>query len=274
MTTPTLTTKQIKVINSLGEVLNFGANLIQDAQIPSKQRPRKKSLLIMFAAAHNYSESIFCLLDQGRTNAAEALLRPIFETYINLAFIYIGRNEKNAVRFLLEESYSKKKIAQKVVEFIEKNPTVDTSFDIDDPDWEDHIKAMNKNIKNAQKIYPYRLKQMPDLKQRCKFIDNYTKAKTKKPLKHSMEYWYVTMYWFFSNISHLDAAGLNTFVNEDENGNTNINISGDVSSVERVGIVTYTMYYQFLREIVIRFKLLPLFELRRFKKNMKEFQLS
>ncbi|MDD3687806.1 MAG: DUF5677 domain-containing protein, partial [Bacteroidales bacterium] len=144
MPIPNLTEKQTKIINSLAELLNFGGETIQNSNLSSKQRPRKKALILMFSAVHNYSESIFCLLKESRTHAAEVLLRPIFETYINLQFIYIGRNEKNAVKFLLEESYSKKNLIEKIQQFTEKNLNIDTTNNYNDPKWLSQLELTKK----------------------------------------------------------------------------------------------------------------------------------
>jgi hypothetical protein len=270
---PKLTDLQKLQLTHLAELVNFGGTRITSRPPSLKERPRKALILAMMVAIHNYTESIFILLSELRTNSAEALLRPLIESTINLSFIMIGRNERNAVRFILDDNFDRKIIAEKMMLFLLNNPKYKTSLDsmktVDD--WKKFINDREKEIAKIQKRYPYQLKQLPDLRARAKAYDDEIAPKRKRELKTRLEWWYLTMYWYFSGLTHLTTRGLGSFVSTDAMGNKSINLSGDPSSFERIVVTTYGIYFAFIRIYGLRYKIFTKDELKHFQKNYKMY---
>lgn len=149
MTTLELTEEQKTILSELKNLLDFGYDQLSKQEYSMKMRPRKTILFAMMPAIHSYAEGIHHLLLEARTNSAEVLLRPMMEAFTNLAYTYVGRNERNAVIFLLEALYDKKETAEKFKQFISDHPKYKTSFEkmesIDD--WDNFISSEKRKSK-------------------------------------------------------------------------------------------------------------------------------
>jgi hypothetical protein len=141
---------------------------------------------------------------------AEALMRTIIETYIKLHFIFMGRSQENAVRYLLDDEIDRKNLAKKINNYLRSHPDVKESEPFfGDIDWESFIKDRESDISICKRKYPaYELKELPRLRQMAEFVDKENEKKTKDgKLKYRLESWYLTYYWYFSNINHLNVRG-------------------------------------------------------------------
>ena len=272
-----LSTEQLKLVKELELLLDFGYSKISNGHFDLKMRSRKTVLFMMTGVVQSYSGAVLSLLKNGQTNGAEVLLRPIVETFINLNYIFIYGSEKNALRFIFEDEYDRRKLGNKIKKFLEKYPTYKTNFDhMDTPaDWDKYIKERNKSIKKLNTInkrkYGEELKELPSLYDRAVAVDNDNIARTGK-LKNSLEWWYVTMYWLFSGITHITPREMNGFIKREDTGGYTFITDGNLNSVERVAITTFTLYYEFLRLMAKQFKLFPLVELIPFKKVIKDLR--
>lgn len=92
-----LTEKQDLLLKNLGEILIYGNDYLSKAEMHLyKIRPKKYILFCTMAAAQSYSEAILKLMkpDNIYDKAAEVLMRPLIEAYINLNYIYSNRAKK------------------------------------------------------------------------------------------------------------------------------------------------------------------------------------
>lgn len=268
----TLTDKQKQLLQDLTEILEFGYTELSKRSYPLKLRPRKTILISMMAAMQNYAEGILCLLKEGRTNSAELVVRSMVESFINLAYIYVGRNERNAVIFLLDDVHDRKRLGERIKKFLTDFPSYKTSFDsMKTPEeWDNFIAERLKEISQIGKKYPYTLTQLPDLRQRAQAHDRIQERKHKRELKTRLEWWYLTMYWYFSTLSHLGIRGLNTFFDV-QNGQVYINASGRPEDMERIIVASYSIYYQFLRTFAKQFNLFDLKLLEKYKNTFLSY---
>src|ERR1700729_1600246 len=82
-------TMKIVTLNDLSDLLNFGARCLEKQNIHIlKLRGARKVLFGLMVAVHNFTESIFSLCRESRTQACEALLRTLCDGLINVKFLY------------------------------------------------------------------------------------------------------------------------------------------------------------------------------------------
>ncbi len=260
---PNLSPKQLDLLQKLAELLDFGGSVITSYNFNQKHRSRKSILIQMVAASHNYSEGIYILLKEARTNSAEALLRPLLENIINCAYIFNGKRFDNLKRFIAEDEFLLLELGPKIQNFLIEHPEVknyDSEFFSED--WNAFVKNKVKQLKMIQGRRYGLLKRLPDLRERAKQVDLNFERLIKKPPKRRMEYLYLLLYWQLSCLEHLGSRGLNTFSVQDNKGNISINLSGEIDSLERIAIATYSFYYIILETFAKQFKL---YDLRTFK---------
>lgn len=274
MTTLKLNDEQKTLLSELKKLLDFGYDKFSKKEYSMKMRPRKTILFSMMGAMHNYAEGIHYLLLEARTNSAEVLFRPMLETLINLAYVYVGRNESKAVIFLLDDLYDKKKTAGKFRRFIKAHPRFKTSFGKMESaeDWDNFISDREKEIEKITKHYRYATRGLPNLRQRAEIYDKSREPKYKRELKNRLEWWYLTAYWYFSNLTHLGPTGLDSFFSKNPNGQLFVDVSGKPEDIKRIAIITYATYYQFLWSFNKNFKVVNSEELKEFKNKL--FTLS
>lgn len=273
-----LSDRQLILVEELQKLLDFGYLKVSKGNFDLKRMRSRKSLLFMMTGVvQSYSGSILSLLKNGQTNGAEVLLRPIVETFINLNYIFIFRSERNALRFIFDDEYDRRKLGNKIKKFLENHSSYKTNFDhMETPaDWEKYIKERNKALKKLNTInkrkYHEELKELPSLYDRAVAVDKDTLTRTGK-LKNSLEWWYITMYWLFSGITHVTPRGMNSFIKKEDNGGYTFITDGKLESVERIAVTTFSLYYQFLRLMAKQFKLFPLSELTPFKEFFRNIK--
>lgn len=265
-----LTEKQQKVLKELEELLEFGFTKISGIEVHLlKMRLKKGLVYFMTGAVHSYSDAILRLIREGKTAAANVILRSLIESYINLNYILLGRSELNALRFIIEDSVNRRKLGKDIKSFLEKNPSFETSMGrvMDDPKaWDRFIKERQDEIdfvKRKRKLK--RLRNLPDLKQRAIEVD-------KVVGKPTLEWWYLTIYWLFSHYSHLKARGLNAFLvkRRDASGYL-FNLNGNLEDIEKIVVTTYAIYISFLMEMSKRFGVPTAVELKPYKQIFKSY---
>lgn len=273
-----LSVEQKELVEKLENLLNFGYSKISLGNYTLKMRSRKTILFMMTGVIQSYSGSVLTLLKNGQTNGAEVLLRPMVETFINLNYIFTGRSIENTIRFIADDEYDRRRLGKKVKEFLEKYPGYKTNFDhMDTPnDWSKYIEKRDKALKKINSVYVRRyrkqLKELPSLLDRAIAVDNDIKIRTGK-LKNSLEWWYITIYWLFSSLTHQTPRGLNSFIKKEAVGYTFIT-DGDLDSIERIAITTFCLYYDFLRFMAKQFKLFPLKQLVPYKEVIRNMRKS
>jgi len=269
-----LSPKQQTLVNELENFLNFGYSKISSGNFTLEMRSRKTILFMMTGVIQSYSGSVVTLLKNAQTNGAEVLLRPMVETFINLNYIFTGKSEENTLRFIADDEYDRRKLGNKVKGFLEKYPGYKTNFDhMDTPaDGAIYIKERNKTLKKINTVYARRydkqLKELPSLLDMAIAVDKDIKTRTGK-LKNSLEWWYITIYWLFSSLTHQTPRGLNSFIKKETVGYTFIT-DGNLDAVERIAVTAFSLYYEFLRLMAKQFRLFPLKELIPYRNVIRE----
>lgn len=262
-----LTVNQKKLLEELKTILDFGTIQIIKVDPRKKFRPRKRLLYTFMVSTHNYAEGIHCLLKEARTQSSEVLLRSLIESTINLAFVFIGRNESHAVRFLLEDEHDRKALGSKLSRFLNKYPyLINTNNDMFNPThWTTFMNNRDIEINKISRKYRYSLGRLPDLRQRAVSVDSWEENKIGKSLPVRLEWVYLTMYWLFSLSTHLVARAENSFFDIDTSGNVTIDLSGRPEDVAKVSMTAYSIYYNALRIYGTKFGLFKIRDIKKFK---------
>ena len=246
--------KQKNLLENQRKSLIYGYSVMKKVSLNVKKVRFKKQLLYLhMGAIHSFSEAILKLIETRPIydKAAEVIMRSIIELYINISFIYAGRNQKNAFIFLIDSTQDKIDFACKHREFWKKYPKWKLAFGdaiLSYSDWNKFIDEKEKELKNILKKYKYKIpKKIPDIRGRAIIFDNYLKKIGMMKEYKSMEKNYVLFYKYFSQIAHLTISGLDRFVFTDKNNSLNMIIDGKTEDIERIVIVTHQWYIGLLK---------------------------
>ncbi len=272
--------KQQELVGQFSEILKFGSDLFRNSELNfTRVRFKKQLLFLTVCASQSYSESIFKLLrsEPYFDKASEVIFRSLVETFININYVYAGRNQRNAFVFIIDSIQEQIDFAEKHKSFWNKYPKWNLTFGhIKSPnDWDQFISDRESEIKIILKKYKYKIpKKIPDIRGRAIAFDEYLKKKKKLSKRQSLEKYYVLYYKFFSQIAHLNISGLNRFFVTDENNQQRLSIDGSPDDAERVITITYQIYFVLLRFFAKEFKLYKKDDFLKFEKFSKSILKS
>jgi hypothetical protein len=137
-------------------------------------------------------------------------------------------------------------------------------------DWDKFIKKLQRQIHSNQKRYKLPANSvLPDIKRRCVESDDSLKAKGKLNQGNCLEKLYVTYYPYFSQIAHLTAPGLNTFIKSTPNGSLTADIDAPATEIETIVPVTYPLYFSILKFFLQRFDVYDSKEMKKYETIFK-----
>lgn len=150
----------------------------------------------VFLAARQ-SDGIRILLENNRVDSAMVLLRPLIETYINCAYLFIVEDKSNMVRFMYTGDKEDLDNTKKYQNFVEKTYTkpkyTKEMFD-------SLIEKYERGIDETQEI-GLPLKKMHDLRTRAQMVMDYTGCPEFGEL-------YYNSYLLLCNNTHASASSL------------------------------------------------------------------
>lgn len=246
--------KQKNLLKDHRKTLIFGYSVMKKVSLNIKKVRFKKQLLYLhMGAIHSFSEAILKLIETRPIydKAAEVLMRSIIELYINISFIYAGRNQQNAFIFLADSIQDKIDFAFKHREFWKKHPQWKLTFGktiLSYNDWDKFIDDKEKELKILSKKYKYKIpKKIPDIRRRAIIFDNYLLEIGQMKEYRSMEKNYVLFYKYFSQIAHLTILGLDRFFLTDNKDSLHMIVDGKSEDIERIVIITHHWYIGLLK---------------------------
>lgn len=230
------------MLDKLEELLSFGAEKLSKIHTTSITVLRLHLLMEMVGAVHNYSEAIVLLIRGGKKEAAIVILRSLVETLINVQYVLSDSSEIHAAEFVLDDEYDRKRFMTKLKAFAENNPKyqnlVQSYMSQQSPD--DFITERANTIAQEESKQKRKIKLPKRLEERAKVAD----TAIGNP---SLEFMYLTIYWYFSTYAHLTARGLNNFIDQTDNRNTFI-IGTNTRDIRNLLISTFAVYLGFLGE--------------------------
>lgn len=237
------------LLKSCEELLKFGeSNLLKIKLDIAKDDFQLLTIFTLIGAIHYYTESILILAKYEKLFTGETLLRSLFEGFLNLKYILLEENEKNAIKYAVNDFEARKVFTEKWRRFIEVNPKCDSYFTelstLEKCD--EFIKRMEKNIAEIEKKFKVS-KKLPDLRGMAKAID-------KKIKDFHFEFMYLTFYDYLSGISHVSSKGLKNFFTPHENGFIFCIGRNDLQEINKLLIATYEFYLKTLVILSDNFK--------------------
>lgn len=177
-------------------------------------------LYFTVAPVFNYTEAIIILCKEKKFNAAQSLLRSLFETHINIQYYTSDNTDKKLAiaakrqfdwRIIVVNAF--KKLAKDYPNFLSNDSNSLYNNDYQDKTLEEinkHRSAIIKgnNLTDQDKD--------PDLLEKTKLCD---KAKIPDAEPGHFELMYHLVYRQLSSFVHLDIQGIESFTNKDESGN-------------------------------------------------------
>ncbi len=175
-------------------------------------------LYFIYAPVFNYTDSIIVLCNNGKYNAASALLRSLIEAHINIIYHQLNDSEHKLAVSAKAEFDDKLKGIRELKKLIKKYPNLEST----DPkklfsqEWLDEAEkwavVQHKAILKGNNLK----KEEPlDLKSKAIKCDQ---ANLKNTEGGSFERIYNIIYRQLSPFVHLDISGLESFAEKDENG--------------------------------------------------------
>jgi|SRR5581483_3556058 len=270
-----LNDKQKALLQNLKELLIYGNGELARIGLKRNRTSLKKKLLFfMMGATHSYAESILKIITPFQEHpaiydkSALVLVRSLTENLINISYIHACDTQANAARYWIDFLQDTVKFAKRYKALMAKYPKAqypdwDLTFGFtgQDPrnikkpeDWDKFIRKLERQIHSLQKHFKLPLNaELPDIKKRCVEHDDYLKAKNKLNPGNSLEKLYVTYYPYFSQIAHLTAGGLNTFIKTSADGSLGADIDAPAKEIETIVPITYIGYLAVFRFFLKRF---------------------
>lgn len=263
-----LTKREKELLKYLGEIIDFGSSLVSAFDM-GKMPPKESYLLTVFGAVNNYSEAIYVLCKDSRPQAAQVLLRPLVEAFINTFYLLSTRSGKRLALFAAEAAREKTRVANSMLDFLKRYPQWKNKSKLTTKkDLSLLIKQNQQEITNIRKNYKIRQDiQFPDLLERAREGD---KKKPIKLRKGDIEYNYHLVYRYLSPLSHLNAAALGGryFLKPDSKGGYYLDM-GQSRGVEPVLASTYAYYLYFLEYLKKKKVISQRASLTKFRKIMR-----
>ena len=207
---------ELKHLNYLGELIDYGASRIQGVD-QNKLGHLQSFLIFNHAVVNNYSEAIYTLCKDARPYAAFVLMRSLFEAHISSEYIKIGDSEKKLALYARKGFQTRNSINNDFDAFTKKYPSKRDSVDVLK---EENIKSLREfvdqyisSMNSANKLtdtdtYPR------DLLSMCRKIDESAAGDE----KGEAELMYHLVYRFLSQLSHVTPFGLEMFAARDPDG--------------------------------------------------------
>ncbi|MCL5772316.1 MAG: DUF5677 domain-containing protein [Actinobacteria bacterium] len=239
------------------KLIKFGESKLLKVRLDiAKDDFRLLTIFTLIGAIHYYAESIMILAKHKKLFTGETLLRSLFEGFLNLKYILLEENEKNAIKYAIKDFTNRKEFTEKWKSFIEANPKysdyINELSTIEKCD--EFINEIEKNIENIEKKFEVSNK-LPDLRSMAKVID--TKIKD-----HHFEFAYLTFYDYLCDISHVSSKGLKNFFISYGNGYIFCIGKNDSEEIYKLLIAAYEFYLNTLVIFSDNFKKLSKEELK------------
>lgn len=253
-----LTEIEKKHLQYLAELLDYGSSQLEKIDNTKFEFSHIQSFLLFnHIAIHNYSEAIYLLCKNARPHSAQVILRSLFEANTNSEYIKIGNYKRKLALFAKEGFLLRKKIANGFKNFIEKYPHKKDSLSVLKTE---NIERMEKfagdyivGIDSANKLRPK--DKYPEIYKRLIEIDK----KSSRKRKGNAELYYPLVFRYLSSYVHLNAFGLENFVEKEDDGAITF-ILGQTKQIHPIIIQTYLYYLVSLNDL--------------FKKNILKDKIS
>lgn len=248
-------------LKKLCELLDFGAECMDEANIPSLRRLRgaKRHLFMLTVIVHNYCESICVLSKQARTHSAAALLRPVCECLIKARYLYCNPR-LHLWELRLEAFVEKRKqlnemkgllVSGRLAEGVSTQLTVD--------EVQSSLDRVHSSIEYCKRFFHERGGKVNEGKvsligtlEKAKYVDIYNSNKGFK--SGSLEYLYHLVYRTLSSDVHVDGRNFSDFLSWCEEG-CEVLLSGDVTRVPDIARLAYWLYHQLMRQFFLVFRI-------------------
>lgn len=213
-----LSKKNLKIVEnfiSLKEQINL---LLSN--YPSNKTHLQNYLYFTVYPFFNYTESIIILCEQGKFNAAQSLLRSLFEAHINIIYFQTGNVEQRLAITAKTQFDWRKKVLNSFIKLIKDYPNLESPIkgnlynkDYLEATLEGNNKYILTIINNNQLVKD---DKDPNLLEKAKLCDA---AKIEKNEPGHFELMYHLVYRQLSSYTRLDIQGIESFVNKDSEEN-------------------------------------------------------
>jgi hypothetical protein len=212
-----LTKKNLKIIENFNILKTQIKSLLDDKL--NKKTHLQNYLYFTIAPVISYTESIIILCKYGKFNAAQALLRTLFEVHINIIYYQIGDIEKKLSIAAKKESDWKRNSVNSIIKLIEKYPNLESSKENSLYNKE-NLKIITKKI-NEERLAIINTNKLKENDTELKLFDKAMvceNAKIEEVEPGHFELMYRLPYNLLSTYVHLDAQGIESFIGKDSSG--------------------------------------------------------
>lgn len=248
-------------LNRLCNLLNFGADCLQNANIDYKKiKIRKRLFLQMVVAAHNYTESIFSLCKENRTHSCFVLLRSLVENRINAKSLFASEGMDGVYLFQIDGYEEQKKMLERLLILNKTVPSHQLQFKISDKDLMRSIKNIDNNIKHVERKTKNK-KGPKDLFNLCLATDKFNANRNKSSASLLSEY--ESIFRHLCSHSHLTIKGLDEFISIKQ-GVLEFFLSGNPEDLDVIVLHSIYLYQDIIKMFLIQFKIPFLRKLKNF----------
>lgn len=226
-----------------------------------RMRVRKRMLFLMFAAAHNYAESIYSLCKEGRSHACFVIIRSLIENRINSKSLFSSNSLEGVYGFLSYSNNQHIKALKRQIDLMKSLPHEQIQYHFSEAEFRKKINEIERiNVKIARK-YPG-ISRFMALYNRSGEVDEFNRSNNYSSA--SLKWEYETTYRLYSESIHLTAKGLQNFINIDQHGTIHVFLSGKPEDVSLIAEYVHHLYKDILRMFFLNFRLPYLKKLKSF----------
>ncbi len=240
-----LTKKQEGWIKELEELWNFFDERLKNYSLKTNDL-RYGLLLHMTVAVHRLIRGFLAQLKGGSNDYLESRLRAMVEADININYILADETGNRARAFILDGTRSRLRALTRLLRLLEqkKAPAMEEVNTIED--YKKQKLSLEQELAGKEHL------KWPKLEDRAKAVNS--------------EEMYATVFWLFSEDTHMTAEGLNRYLKSIEGG-IGMLVGLDLRELGRQVQTAYVSYIAFINTCSQRFGFPTEEELRKFNSS-------
>ncbi len=225
-----LSEKQERWIKQLEKLWNFFDARLNSNSLKSPEL-RLQILLTQSVAAHRLIIGFLAQLRGGSNDNFESKLRTLMEIVINTHYILGDDTEGRASSYVLNGATSRVNALKKIIELLEQDKA--------------NAWAAIHSTESYKELMKEKQQELFDLKA-CFGVENFSWPNIEQRAKaQGLEELYATIFWYFSEDTHMTSPGLDRFLSNVECGiafSTNLDLSGLDMEIQ----TAYSSYLEFI----------------------------
>lgn len=229
------------MLDDLDKLLARGRELVSEQRYSFKGLSDKNFMVLMcYAVTHNYTEALVSLCRNKKVEAASVLLRSVFESSVKTQYVLEGQGPRRRFAlFAAGSAINKRRVAYGLLDFLKRRPELEGTDELlSRPLLEALIEKQDADLKIVADKFGDT--ELPTLLEMARALDGEAA---------NWEYTYHVMYRHLSPYAHLDAEGIDHFINKSSAGGFTLLLSESEKDGSHLILTAYVIYLSLLLKL-------------------------